>query len=206
VTCRACPGRRPSLAKTDFQCDLISRWRPSPLVQPSSHNSTSNPAKSTTVVLLVSPGHSLHLCDLISRCFRIPPDPSCSVLQRSFTAVAQAQILRQLPSMSYNQYSGYGGNPYGGNEQQAGGYGTANPYGGTGGTSGGYGQANPYSSQGYGQSVSLESRNASTVQHLTKVHRHRPRVFNHHQSVMRRQTTPSRLPTPTTAYHSPQAQ
>lgn len=32
--------------------------------------------------------------------------------------------------MSYNQYSGYGGNPYGGGEGQAGGYGSSNPYGG----------------------------------------------------------------------------
>ena len=30
--------------------------------------------------------------------------------------------------MAYNQYSGYGGNPYGGDGQQ-GGYGSANPYG-----------------------------------------------------------------------------
>ena len=61
--------------------------------------------------------------------------------------------------MSYNQYSGYGGNPYGG-EPQAGGYNASNPYGSTGGGSGaaaggGYEhtQANPYSSQGYGQTV-----------------------------------------------------
>jgi len=50
--------------------------------------------------------------------------------------------------MSYNQYSGYGGNPYGG-ESQAGGYGQANPYE----ASGGYGAANPYSNEGYGQTV-----------------------------------------------------
>lgn len=46
--------------------------------------------------------------------------------------------------MAYNQYSGYGGNPYGGDGQQ-GGYGSANPYGTDAG--------NPYGGTylGYGQ-------------------------------------------------------
>lgn len=45
--------------------------------------------------------------------------------------------------MAYNQYSGYGGNPYGGEGQQAGGYGSSNPYGSDAG--------NPYGGGGYGQ-------------------------------------------------------
>ncbi|KAK5115364.1 hypothetical protein LTR62_001564 [Meristemomyces frigidus] len=44
--------------------------------------------------------------------------------------------------MSYNQYSGYGGNPYGGGEQQ-GGYGASNPYAGDAG--------NPYGGSNYEQ-------------------------------------------------------
>lgn len=53
--------------------------------------------------------------------------------------------------MSYNQYSGYGGNPYGQEEQNTGGYGASNPYG----SSEGYGQQNPYgSNQSYGETVS----------------------------------------------------
>lgn len=72
--------------------------------------------------------------------------------------------------MSYNQYSGYGGNPYGG-EEQAGGYGTANPYAGTGGasggTSGGYGQVNPYSSQGYGQGAQTGALQPPQIRHET---------------------------------------
>ncbi|KAK5124688.1 hypothetical protein LTR85_001401 [Meristemomyces frigidus] len=44
--------------------------------------------------------------------------------------------------MSYNQYSGYGGNPYGEQTQQSGGYGGSNPYGSDAG--------NPYGGE-YGQ-------------------------------------------------------
>lgn len=47
--------------------------------------------------------------------------------------------------MSYNQYSGYGGNPYGEQTQQSGGYGQSNPYGSDTG--------NPYGGE-YGQTVS----------------------------------------------------
>ncbi|KAK8214721.1 hypothetical protein M8818_002301 [Zalaria obscura] len=46
--------------------------------------------------------------------------------------------------MSYNQYSGYGGNPYGDNGQ-AGGYGASNPYG----SNEGYGASNPYGGNEY---------------------------------------------------------
>jgi syntaxin 1B/2/3 len=52
--------------------------------------------------------------------------------------------------MSYNQYSGYGGNPYGqdnNNSAAAGGYGASNPYGSS--------EQNPYgSNQSYGDTVS----------------------------------------------------
>ena len=72
---------------------------------------------------------------------------------------------------SYNQYSGYGGNPYeqgsnpyggdGGNPYggQSGGYGSSNPYGGDGygGGGGGYGQ-------GYGQ-PQQQGLNAPPIQH-----------------------------------------
>lgn len=51
--------------------------------------------------------------------------------------------------MAYNQYSNYGGNPYGGEQQQAGGYGSSNPYASEAG-------GNPYGG-GYGQSVSGHS-------------------------------------------------
>ena len=44
---------------------------------------------------------------------------------------------------SYNQYSGYGGNPYGADGQQQGGYGSSNPYASDGG--------NPYGGSNYGQ-------------------------------------------------------
>ncbi|KAH9826040.1 Protein transport protein SSO2 [Teratosphaeria destructans] len=47
--------------------------------------------------------------------------------------------------MSYNAYGGYGGNPYGAEQQQAGGYGASNPYGGDAG--------NPYGGE-YGQAQS----------------------------------------------------
>lgn len=55
----------------------------------------------------------------------------------------------------YNQYSGYSGNPYESEQQQAGGYGASNPYGG----SSGYGQpeavgaANTYDTTGAGPAV-----------------------------------------------------
>ncbi|KAJ9632391.1 hypothetical protein H2203_000796 [Taxawa tesnikishii (nom. ined.)] len=48
--------------------------------------------------------------------------------------------------MSYNQYQGYGGNPYGQDSQQ-GGYGSSNPYG----SNEGYGASNPYGGSGYGE-------------------------------------------------------
>jgi len=60
--------------------------------------------------------------------------------------------------MSYNQYSGYGGNPYeqegqagqtGQTGGQAAGYGQSNPYGSTQG----YGESNPYGGQGYAQTA-----------------------------------------------------
>lgn len=51
--------------------------------------------------------------------------------------------------MSYNQYQGYGGNPYGQDSQQ-GGYGSSNPYG----SNEGYGASNPYGGSGYGEAVS----------------------------------------------------
>lgn len=49
--------------------------------------------------------------------------------------------------MSYNQYSGYGGNPYGqDNTATSGGYGASNPYGSN---------DNPYAgTQNYGETVS----------------------------------------------------
>lgn len=49
----------------------------------------------------------------------------------------------------YNQYSGYGGNPYGGEEQQAGGYGSSGGYGANP-----YGSENPYGAD-YAQPVCL---------------------------------------------------
>jgi len=50
----------------------------------------------------------------------------------------------------YNQYSGYGGNPYGGDEQ-AGGYGSGGGYGANP-----YGSENPYGAD-YAQPVSLSA-------------------------------------------------
>ncbi|KAK3681914.1 hypothetical protein LTR37_020757 [Vermiconidia calcicola] len=58
--------------------------------------------------------------------------------------------------MAYNQYSGYGGNPYGGGDGQAGGYGQSNPYSTDAG--------NPYGG-GYGQQPS--SLQAQPVQQQT---------------------------------------
>ena len=52
----------------------------------------------------------------------------------------------------YNQYSGYGGNPYGGDEQ-AGGYGSS---GGGGYGANPYGSENPYGAD-YAQPVCLQS-------------------------------------------------
>jgi hypothetical protein len=50
----------------------------------------------------------------------------------------------------YNQYSGYGGNPYGGDDQQAGGgYGSGGGYGANP-----YGSENPYGAD-YAQPVGL---------------------------------------------------
>ena len=49
---------------------------------------------------------------------------------------------------SYNQYSGYGGNPYEQGSSPYGGEQGGNPYGGQ---SGGYGTSNPYGGDGYGQ-------------------------------------------------------
>ena len=46
-----------------------------------------------------------------------------------------------------NQYSGYGGNPYGGGDDQAGGYGTGGGYGANP-----YGSENPYGAD-YAQPV-----------------------------------------------------
>ncbi|KAK5005372.1 hypothetical protein LTR16_006076 [Cryomyces antarcticus] len=48
--------------------------------------------------------------------------------------------------MAYNQYSGYGGNPYGQEEARAG-YGASNPYG-SAADAGGYSASNPYAGQG----------------------------------------------------------
>ncbi|TKX23493.1 syntaxin-like protein 2 [Elsinoe australis] len=55
--------------------------------------------------------------------------------------------------MSSNQYSGYGGNPYG-DSNAGGGYGS-NPYG----DDQGYGQQNPYGGQGYGQQAQTNTSN-----------------------------------------------
>lgn len=50
---------------------------------------------------------------------------------------------------NYNQYSGYGGNPYGQDNSGAGGYGASNPYGSS--------TENPYGSgQNYGETVSFD--------------------------------------------------
>lgn len=60
----------------------------------------------------------------------------------------------------YNQYSGYGGNPYGGgdDQQQAGGYGS----GGGGYGANPYGSENPYGAD-YAQPVSLPPSCATCV-------------------------------------------
>jgi len=49
----------------------------------------------------------------------------------------------------YNQYSGYGGNPYGGDEQAGGGYSSGGGYGANP-----YGSENPYGAD-YAQPVGL---------------------------------------------------
>jgi syntaxin 1B/2/3 len=60
----------------------------------------------------------------------------------------------------YNQYSNYGGNPYGG-EEQAGGYGSSgNPYG----SANPYGSENPYGAD-YGQQPVRLSRSCTTHAH-----------------------------------------
>jgi hypothetical protein len=59
----------------------------------------------------------------------------------------------------YNQYSGYGGNPYGG-EEQAAGYGSSGGGGGYGANP--YGSENPYGAD-YAQPVSLLRSCASYV-------------------------------------------
>lgn len=58
----------------------------------------------------------------------------------------------------YNQYSGYGGNPYGGDDQQQpGGYGSGGGYGANP-----YGSENPYGAD-YAQPVSLPPSCATSV-------------------------------------------
>ena len=64
----------------------------------------------------------------------------------------------------YNQYSGYGGNPYGGDDQQGGGYGSG---GGGGYGANPYGSENPYGAD-YAQPVGLSVlRDLSTMSLLT---------------------------------------
>lgn len=60
----------------------------------------------------------------------------------------------------YNQYSGYGGNPYGGDEQ-TGGYGSGGGYGANP-----YGSENPYGAE-YAQPVCLSPSCATTCVQCT---------------------------------------
>ncbi|KAL2353573.1 t-SNARE [Cryomyces antarcticus] len=71
--------------------------------------------------------------------------------------------------MAYNQYSGYGGNPYGQEEARAG-YGASNPYG-SAADAGGYSASNPYAGQGaYGAAVGFSaSSRFQFVDYLAKV-------------------------------------
>jgi hypothetical protein len=71
--------------------------------------------------------------------------------------------------MSYNQYSGYGGNPYG-SDGQAGGYGQSNPYQSDAG--------NPYGG-GYGQVSRVEVDGADASGKLTGT-RSTMEDFNNH--------------------------
>lgn len=93
---------------------------------------------------------------------------------------------------SYNQYSGYGGNPYGGDGGQAGGYGSSNPYGSDAG--------NPYGG-GYGQvgviqiAVGEVQDGAST--NLRCADSNHPRLNIKCQTTLRNQTTASlKMPHP----------
>jgi syntaxin 1B/2/3 len=67
--------------------------------------------------------------------------------------------------MSYNQYSGYGGNPYG---EQQGGYSSSNPYASDAG--------NPYGA-GYGQ-VGVVVLENQWIETLTKAHVVEPPTAN----------------------------
>jgi hypothetical protein len=72
--------------------------------------------------------------------------------------------------MSYNQYSGYGGNPYG-SDGQAGGYGQSNPYQSDAG--------NPYGG-GYGQVSSVEVESGDARGKLTAAMRSTMEDSNSH--------------------------
>lgn len=101
--------------------------------------------------------------------------------------------------MSYNQYSGYGGNPYGHDDNQAaaggGGYGASNPYGST--------EQNPYgNTQNYNDTVSYKSMMFERMRSSNGPTRHPSRLP---RSANNTPTTPKRLKNQTTAMPPHQA-